>query len=74
MLAGRRVGVGARLIRDARAVAERPDVIVALDAQRLVHPDAATLVQREAEALKIRVRGDPGGPDERAGGDPRAVR
>src|SRR5438034_1028920 len=74
VLAGRRVGVGARLIWDARAVAERPDVIVALDAQRLVHPDAATLVQREAEALKIRVRGDPGGPDERAGGDPRAVR
>src|SRR5262245_15579465 len=47
VLRGRRIRVfGRRSIGDARAVAERPDVLVALDAHELVDLDAAAIVER----------------------------
>jgi hypothetical protein len=47
---------------------------VALDAQRAVDLDTALLVEREAELGQHGRRADAGGPDERAGQDPLAVR
>src|SRR5205085_1201957 len=61
------------LVRDAGAVAERPDVRQALDAKRLVDRDASPLVDREAELGEVRVGTYPGRPDERVGADPLAV-
>ncbi len=53
VLAGRRVGLlRRRLVGDAGAVAERPDVLAALDPQRRAHEDSATLVQRAGRARR----------------------
>src|SRR5204862_8105871 len=73
-LGGRRVGLGARLVRDARAVAERPDVLVAVYAQRCVGSNAPALVERQAELRELRARLDARRPDQRVRRDPLAVR
>src|SRR5438105_916866 len=50
VLRGRRVGpLRARGVLDSCAVAERPDALLALDAQEGVDADAARLVDRQAE-------------------------
>src|SRR5512132_3658856 len=47
----RRGGVG-----DRGSVADRPDMLVPVDPQRLVHLDAAALVEREPELREHRIR------------------
>ena len=74
MLRGRRVGLAGRCgVRDAGAVSERPDVVVALDPQHFVDADAVALVERQPEVGEQRVRADARRPDERRGRDARAV-
>ena len=73
VLARRRVRQLAARVRDARAVAERPHVLVAAHAQQLVHLDAPALVEREAELADERMRPDAGRPDERPRRDARPV-
>src|ERR671923_933399 len=74
VLAGRRGGLpGGGRVRNARAVAEGPDPLEPLHAQRAVDDDAAALVEREAKLGEVRVRTDAGRPDERARADPVAV-
>src|SRR5205085_5352693 len=64
VLARRRVGVvRSRLVRDACAVAEGPDVLEPFHAQRRVDPHAPPLVDREPEPREHRVRADAGRPD-----------
>src|SRR5579864_7742570 len=60
---------GRRQIRDAGAVAERPDVRVTLDAENLVDPDAAAAVEWQAQPREGRMSAHAGCPDERAGRD-----
>jgi hypothetical protein len=57
-----------------RTVPQRPHVLPALDLQHLGHPHPAPLVEREAELPEEGVRPHACAPDQRPGGDPRAVR
>src|SRR5204863_6034487 len=65
---------GRRRIRDARAVAERPHALEALDAERAVDDDAPALVERQPELGEVRVRAHARRPDEGARADAVAVR
>ena len=75
MLAGGWIELaGRREVRDARAVAERPNVLMPFDLQRRLDLDPAALVEREAEALVHRIRAHPSGPHHSAREDVIAVR
>ena len=50
------------------AIAERPDVLVALDAEGLVDPDTPTVVERQPEVVQQRRGLHTGRPDQGAGG------
>ena len=56
------------------AIAERPHVVGALDAERLVHDDATALVERNVELGEKRARAHAGRPDERSRRDAHTVR
>src|SRR5206468_1164903 len=73
VLAGWRVGLFGARVRDARAVAQRPHVLVPAHAQEFVHLDTAALVERQAERVQERIRPDARGPDERVRRDRRPV-
>ena len=75
MLAGRRIGDARRLrVEHGGAVAERPDVLLAFDAEGLVHPDATALVERKPELREQGARLHSCRPDQRSRRDARAVR
>src|SRR5205823_799420 len=65
VLAGRRIGPVAARVRDIGTVAERPDVLVATHAQKLVDLDMALLVERQRPLAQSRVRSYARRPDER---------
>src|SRR5207245_9932051 len=73
VLGGGRVGLGRVTVRHARAVPQRPHVLVLADPQELVDLDAPTLVERNAELAQQWVRPHTGRPDERSRRDARSV-
>src|SRR5215211_559131 len=75
MLARRRVDLArGGCVRHRRAVAERPDVFRALDAQELVDLNSPPLVERQAELRKKGMRLHTGRPDDGAREQVGAVR
>src|SRR5207248_1359239 len=73
VLARGRVRLGAACVRNARAVAERPDAIMPADAKELVDLDAAPVVERQAQLAEQRICTHACRPHERVRRYPHAV-